>query len=110
MNTVTLILKGQEYKTKLDFRTLANIQSTFRKNGRTITMQEVFDGIAKQDFEVIVEVVVQSILRCHPQLKRTSIEDKLDFEEITNVFEFIVELASVSLPQSKEKTDEEGNL
>lgn len=110
MNIVTLKLKGQEYKAKLDFRTLANIQTAFKREGITLTMQEVFDGIAKQDFAIIVEVVVQSILRCHPQLKRANIEDKLDFNEITNVFEFIVELANESMPKSEDKSDEEGNL
>lgn len=109
MNTVTITLKGQEYKAKLDFRTLANIQTAFRKEGITLTMQEIFDGIAKQDFAIIVEIVVQSILRCHPQLKRANLEDKLDLNELTNVFEFIVELANVSMPKSEDTTDEEGN-
>lgn len=105
-NTVTLTLKGQEYKAKLDFRTLANIQTAFKKEGIKLTMQEVFDGIAQQDFAIIVEVVVQSVLRCHPQLKRASIEDKLDFAEITNTFEFIVELANESMPKSEGNEDE----
>lgn len=109
MNTVTITLKGQEYKAKLDFRTLANIQTAFRKEGISLTMQEIFDGIAKQDFAIIVEIVVQSILRCHPQLKRANLEDKLDLNELTNVFEFIVELANVSMPKSEDTTDEEGN-
>ena len=109
MNTVTITLKGQEYKAKLDFRTLANIQTAFRKEGISLTMQEIFDGIAKQDFAIIVEIVVQSILRCHPQLKRANLEDKLDLNELTNVFEFIVELANVSMPKAEDKDEEEGN-
>ena len=105
MNIVTLNLKGQEYKAKLDFRTLANIQNAFKKEGMKVTMQEVFEGISEQDFAIITEVVVQSILRCHPQIKRGVIESKLDFEEMTNVFEFIVELAEISMPKAKEETE-----
>lgn len=105
MNTVTITLKGQEYKAKLDFRTLANIQNAFKKEGMKVTMQEVFEGISEQDFAIITEVVVQSILRCHPQIKRGVIESKLDFEEMTNVFEFIVELAETSMPKAKEETE-----
>lgn len=109
MNTVTIKLKGQEYKAKLDFRTLANIQSALRKDGMSLTMQEIFEGIGKQDFAIIVEIVVQSILRCHPQLKRTNLEDKLDFNELSNVFEFIVELTNESMPKTEGKTEDEGN-
>lgn len=106
MKIVNITLKGQEYRAKLDFRTLANIQTALKKEGLKVSMQEVFEGIAEQDFAIITEVVVQSILRCHPQIKRGVIESKLDFEEMTNVFEFIVELAEKSMPQAKESKEE----
>ena len=67
---VQINLKGQEYNGKLDFRTIANIQAELRNRGMVVGLQEIFERIREQDFNVITELVVQSILRCHPKLKR----------------------------------------
>lgn len=100
---IQIKLKGQEYNAKLDFRTMANIQGELRKNGIKIGFQELFERIQEQDFMVITELIVQSILRCHTQLKRHHIEDKLDLNELVNALGFVAELV-----QSSISTNEEG--
>ena len=90
-------LKGQEYNAKLDFRTLANIQGELRKRDIKIGFQELFERIQEQDFMVITEIIVQSILRCHTQLKRHHIEDKLDLDELVNALTFVAELVQNSI-------------
>ena len=90
-------LKGQEYNAKLDFRTLANIQGELRKRDIKIGFQEIFERIQEQDFMVITEIIVQSILRCHTQLKRHHIEDKLDLDELVNALTFVAELVQNSI-------------
>ena len=72
-----------------------------------MNMQEIFNAISKQDLNVVLEIVVQSILRCHKQVKRSSIEDKMDFAEMENVFTYITKLAEVSMPKAEGKQLEE---
>ena len=100
-------LKGQEYNAKLDFRTLANIQGELRKRDIKIGFQEIFERIQEQDFMVITEIIVQSILRCHTQLKRHHIEDKLDLDELVNALTFVAELVQNSITVDEGKQKEE---
>ena len=104
---VQITLKGQEYNAKLDFRTLANIQGELRKKDVKIGFQELFERIQEQDFMVITELVVQSILRCHTQLKRHHIEDKLDLDELVNALTFVGELVQNSITVDEGKLKEE---
>lgn len=104
---VQITLKGQEYNAKLDFRTMANIQCELRKKDIKIGFQEMFDRVRNQDFMVITELIVQSILRCHPQLKRHHIEDKLDFDELVNALNFTAELVQSSITSDEGKQEEE---
>ena len=100
-------LKGQEYNAKLDFRTLANIQGELRKRDIKIGFQEIFERIQEQDFMIITEIIVQSILRCHTQLKRHHIEDKLDLDELVNALSFVAELVQASITVDEGKPKEE---
>ena len=100
-------LKGQEYNAKLDFRTLANIQGELRKRDIKIGFQEIFERIQEQDFMVITEIIVQSILRCHTQLKRHHVEDKLDLDELVNALTFVAELVQNSISMNEGKSKEE---
>ena len=100
-------LKGQEYNAKLDFRTLANIQGELRKRDIKIGFQEIFERIQEQDFMIITEIIVQSILRCHTQLKRHHIEDKLDLDELVNALSFVAELVQNSISMDEGKPKEE---
>jgi len=104
---IQVTLKGQEYNAKLDFRTMANIQGELRKRDVKVGFQELFERIQEQDFMVITELIVQSILRCHTQLKRHHIEDKLDLDELTNALSFVAELVQSSITVDEGKQKEE---
>ena len=104
---IQIKLKGQEYNAKLDFRTMANIQGELRKRDIKIGFQEIFERIQEQDFMVITEIIVQSILRCHTQLKRHHIEDKLDLDELVNALNFVAELVKNSITTNEGKPQEE---
>ena len=104
---IQIKLKGQEYNAKLDFRTLANIQGELRKRDIKIGFQEIFERIQEQDFMIITEIIVQSILRCHTQLKRHHIEDKLDLDELVNALTFVAELVQNSISINEGKPKEE---
>lgn len=94
-------LKGQKYRARLDFLTLGKVQANLKKQGIKLTFQQVFEEIEAQDFTVISEVVIQSILRIHPQVPREQIEEGLDFNEIENVFTFLADLVEKALPAQK---------
>lgn len=103
MEQHSIILKGQEYKGKIDFATLGKVQSALRKQGIKLGFQQIFTEIQAQNFSVITELVIQSILRCHPQIQREVIEEKLDLGELENVFKFLSELIEDSLPKNNKK-------
>lgn len=103
MEQQTINLKGQEYKAKLDFATLGKVQTALRKQGVKIGFQEIFNEVQAQNFAVITELIIQSILRCHPQIKREVIEEKLDLAELENAFTFMANLIEASLPKADKK-------
>lgn len=103
MNKVDIDLKGQVYTGKMDMRCLANVQAELRKQGQILTMQEIFNGIVEQDLNIVLEIAIQAILRCHKQVKRNVLEDKMDFSEMDNVFNFIAKLAEMAMPKNEGK-------
>jgi hypothetical protein len=103
MQTSTITLKGQEYKAKLDFTTLGRVQAALKKQGTKVGFQEIFNEIQEQNFEVITELIIQSILRVHPQIKRAVIEEKLDLGELENAFTFMATLIEDALPKGDKK-------
>lgn len=103
MNEHTITLKGQEYKGRIDFATLGKVQNGLRKQGIKLGFQQIFTEIQAQNFAVITELVIQAILRCHPQIQREVIEEKLDLSELENVFSFLGNLITESLPKDDNK-------
>lgn len=106
-NKVEIVLKGQPYSGKLDMRCLANVQAELRKQGQVLTIQQIFNAISEQDLNIVLEIAVQAILRCHKKTNRSSIEDKMDFSQMDNVFNFIAVLAEVAMPKSEGKQQED---
>lgn len=107
MEKVEIELKGQKYNGKMDMRTLANVQSELRKQGQVMNMQEIFAAISQQDLNIVLEMVVQAILRCHKKVTRASIEDKMSFSEMENVSNFIESLAKQAMPETEGKQQED---
>lgn len=103
-NSTTQIKLGDKiFNAKLDFLTIANIQKQLKKDGQNCTFQEMFEGIANQDFSILVPFLVQSIKRVHPQLKDDYIVDFLNFENIEAIFEGLSELIEASMPKETDK-------
>ena len=102
MERITIELNNQIYEGKLDFATLAKIQANLKKElGQSITIQEIFEGVANQDFNIINEIVVCSIQRVHKQLKRENILEKMNFNNIEAIFKFITDLFQEAIPQTE---------
>ena len=99
---VNITLQGQEYNAKLDFSVIGKIQVELSKMGLNLKLKEIFEEVEKENFAVVNEIVVQSILKCHPKLKRHMIEDKLVISEMENVGDFLAELVEKSIAVKKE--------
>ena len=54
------------------------------------------------EVKVLSEIIIQSISRCHPKLKRHMIEDKLTISEMDNIASFLTELVEKSISTKKE--------
>ena len=108
MDRITIELNGQVYEGKLDFATLGKIQANLKKElGQAITIQEIFEGISNQDFNIINEIVVCSIQRVHKQIKRENILEKMNFNNMEVIFKFITDLFEDAIPQEEKKGLEE---
>jgi hypothetical protein len=94
---VNITLQGQEYNAKLDFSVIGKIQVELSKIGLNLKLKEIFEEVEKENFAVVNEIVVQSILKCHPKLKRHAIEDKLTIGEMETVVSFLTELLEKSI-------------
>lgn len=96
-------LKGQNYNGKVDFKVLATVQNELRKQGIKMTIQEMLSSLEEQNLLVIYEIIIQAILRCHPQLNRKNLEDKFDFAEADKIFDFFARVMTESMPASEGK-------
>ena len=104
MDRITIELNNQTYEGKLDFATLGKIQANLKKElGQAITIQEIFEGVANQDFNIINEIVVCSIQRVHKQIKRENILEKMNFNNMEAIFKFITDLFQDAIPQTGEE-------
>jgi len=101
MKHSTVEFKEQKYRAILDFLALGKVQTELKKQGIKLTFQQIFKEIEEQNFAVISEIVVQSILRVQPQIPREQIEEHLTFDELENVFTFLADLVEKALPSQK---------
>lgn len=107
MKNAEILLEGQKYEGKLDFGTLAKVQAELKKEtGAGYTIQEIFEGVQNQDFMVINQIVVCAIQRVHKQVKANSIVEKMNFNNMEEIFKFIADLFEDAMP--KEKSNEVG--
>ena len=93
---VNITLQGQEYNAKLDFSVIGKIQVELSKMGLNLKLKEIFEEVEKENFAVVNEIVVQSILKCHPKLKRHMIEDKLTAATPPLISSFVASLSNTS--------------
>lgn len=107
-----IVLENQEYNGVLDFEVVGNIQIYMEKEyGLKLTIPQIFEAVREQKLYIINELVVQSILRCHRQLKRENILSKLTFFNTTEVMQFVSDLNENSMPtDNKEGKQSEENM
>lgn len=99
---VKIKLGKKEYMGRLDFLTIVRIQNNLRKlYDFDLKFNEVFKEIDNQNLAVILEVVVQSILRVHGQIKRERIEDAIGLRDTDTLMTFIYELVGQALPNEE---------
>lgn len=104
MNDIVEIkLNGQIYNARLDMGAIAEVQYHFKRLDDYMKVPELFDRVFKADVSVINEMIVQSILSCHPQLNRDLIFANMKLKEMNNIVDYAVELLKVSLPENDSK-------
>ena len=104
MNDIVEIkLNGQNYNARLDMGAIAEVQYHFKRLDDYMKVPELFDRVFKADVSVINEMIVQSILSCHPQLNRDLIFANMKLKEMNNIVDYAVELLKVSLPENDSK-------
>lgn len=103
-NKITEItLNENTYKMKFDFETIARIQAELRKNGLPYKFFEIFEALEAQDFSVILPLIIHSIQRMHPQVKRETIINALSFDNLEVVVNALLELIENSMPKNNEE-------
>lgn len=101
-NIVELKIDNDVWQGRLDMTALANTQRELSKvHGKNLTMQDIFNGIAEQQFDIVIELIVQSLSRCQ-KIKRHIIENKLTLDKMETIFTYITELVQVAMPSSEE--------
>ena len=103
---VEIELGGQKYNSKIDMRTIANVQTEFKLRGLDYNLNRIMSD-SYQDWNVVIEFIVQSILRCHKTLNRNALEDKMFLSEKDNMFKYFDELVIKSFPAAPEGKQEE---
>ncbi len=100
---IEIVLNEKKYQARLDFMCIAETQwylDTVR--GKFYTVPNLMKGLSEDNLMIIGEILIQAILRCHPQLSRDVIYENLKFQELNTIREAIGELIKASMPQNKD--------
>ena len=98
-NTVEIILNGETYNLSFNFLVIKTMQMAIKG----LKVEDIFNGIANQDFNVISELLYRGIKFNHENFDR-SVIDSLGFNDLENVFTSIASLFEATMP----KGDTEG--
>ncbi|AXU79269.1 TPA: hypothetical protein ACHTFF_002368 [Clostridioides difficile] len=106
-NKMEIKMNGVVYEAKLDMGALAEIQDFFRKKNDFLKLPEIIRGYSEENFMIINEIIIQSIQRCHKQLKRDEILDNMLLKDIGKIKAYAGELIINSLPKDDKKKEKE---
>lgn len=95
-NTVEIILNGKEYKLSFNFLVIKSMQNAIKG----LKVEDIFNGIANQDFNIINELLFRGIKFNHEKFER-SVVDNLGFNDIENVFTSLASLFEATMPKSE---------
>ena len=100
-NTVEITLNGEQYNLSFNFLVIKSMQLAIKG----LKVEDIFNGIANQDFNIITELLYRGIKFNHKDFDR-EIVDSLGFNDIENVFTSIAALFEATMP--KGDSEEEG--
>lgn len=100
-NTIEIILNGVEYNLSFNFLVIKSMQQSIKG----LKVEDIFNGIANQDFNIITELLYRGIKFNHDKFDREIINN-LGFEDIENVFTAIASLFEITMPKAEEVSEE----
>lgn len=105
---IQVVLNEQTYYARLDFRCIAETQWALeQERNKFMTVPQMFKAVSDDNLTVIGEILIQAILRCHPQLTHETIYENMKFQELSVIREAIGNLIQASLPQDDDKKKDE---
>ena len=105
---IQVILNEQTYYARMDFKAIAETQWELeQKKGKFLTVPQIFKGVSDDNLSIIGEILIQAILRCHPQLSHETLYENMKFQELNKIREAIGELVQASLPIDEDKKKDE---
>lgn len=107
---ISITLNEKTYSARLDFMALANTQWYIdNEKGKFYTVPDMMKGINCGNLTLIGNLVIESILRCHPQLDRKIIYESMKVNDLKVINDAVVELLEAGLPKNddKKKVEEE---
>lgn len=97
-----IVLNEQTYNGRLDMGAIANVQNELKLIKKNITIPEIFNEVSSENYSAINQIIVQSIKRCHPQLKDVDILDNMKLKEKDKIINSVIELMKKALPMDDE--------
>ena len=104
---ISIILNEKTYGAKMDFYAIANTQWFFKtEKGVFLTVPQMLEAVSKDDLSIMGELLMQSIMRVHPQLTREVLMENMKFNELNIIRQALGNLVTASLPQTDDKKKE----
>ena len=105
---IKITLNEQVYYARLDFKCIAETQWELeQKKGKFFTVPNIFKAVSDDNLTVVGEILIQAILRCHPQLTHEVLYEHMKFQELGAIREAIGNLVTASLPKSEDDKKKE---
>lgn len=101
-DVIEIKLNNKTYRARLDMGAIAEAQWNLMKVKENMTVVEMFDLVKKENYKVINNLIIESIRRCHPQLKAEHILEDMKLHERNNITLQVLALMKASLPSSDE--------
>lgn len=97
---IEINLNGKIYRGRLDMGAIANAQHNLKVIEENMGVAEMFDLVKKENYMVINNLIIESIKRCHPQLKAENILEDMKLHERNNITLQVFALMKAGLPSS----------
>ena len=105
---IEVTLNEKKYQARMDFKAIAETQWTLdTERGKFLTVPNIIKGLVDGNLVIIGELLIQCILRCHPQLNHEILYENMKYAELRNINDAVGELIKASLPQDKDDKKKE---